>query len=99
MPIKKFRSIEEMDAARADLWCDQIGPALFRRIARLWERSSRLSPRKFPKGVIKYRNLEEAQADRERWQKEHVQRVQRERLENGTVQVIQAGRFGSLKSE
>jgi len=98
VPIKRFHSVEEMDAARADLWCDQAD-ALFRRIARLWERSSRISPRRFPKGVIKYRNLEEAQADRERWQKEHVQQVQRERLERGTMRVIQAGRFGSSNNK
>ncbi len=94
MPIKKFRSVEEMDAARRDLWFDQLDAAAFRRIARLWKRSAQISPRKFPKGIIKYRTLEEAQADRERWQKEHVQRVQKERLEAGKVRIVQAGSFG-----
>ncbi len=80
MPIKKFRSVEEMDGARRDLWCDKPDEACFRRIARLWKRSAQINPRKFPKGVIKYRTLEEAQADRERWQKEHIRRIQSERL-------------------
>ncbi len=91
MPVEKFRSVEEMDAARGDLWCDQPDAACFRRIARLWERSARISPRQFPKGVIKYRTLEEAQADRERWQTEHVRRVRQERLEEGTIRIVQYG--------
>lgn len=82
MPFKKFRSIEEMDeATRRELWCDQPDAACFRRIARLWERSARLSPRKFPKGVVKYRSLDEAQADRERWTTENVRRLRNEHCE------------------
>ncbi len=79
MPFKKFRSVEEMDEARRDLWCDQPDEACFKRIAQLWERSARLSPRKFPKGVVKYRNIEEAQADRERWISKNIRRLQEER--------------------
>lgn len=80
MPFKKFRSIEEMDeATRRELWCDRPDAACFRRIAQLWERSARLSPRKFPKGVVKYRSLEEAQADRERWATENIRRLQQSR--------------------
>jgi hypothetical protein len=81
-----------MDAAHRDLWCEQPDAACFRRIARLWERSGRLSPRRFPKGVIKYRSLEEAQADRERWQTEHVREVQHERQQEGKVRIVQPGR-------
>ncbi len=79
MPFKKFRSVEEMDNARRDLWCDQPDQACFKRIAHLWERSSRLSPRKFPKGVVKYRTIEEAQADRQRWIDENINRLREER--------------------
>lgn len=83
MPFKKFRSVEEMDAAaRRDLWCEQPDAACFERIGRLWERSARLSPRKFPKGVVKYRSLEEAEADRERLITEHVRRLREERARN-----------------
>lgn len=92
MPVKKFRSVEEMDAAQSDLWCDRPDASCFRRIARLWERSAKISPRRFPKGVIKYRTLEEAQADRERWQAEHIRRVSRERSDDGKARTVQEGR-------
>jgi len=45
----------------------------------LWDRSARLSPRKLPKGVVKYRSIEEADADRERLITEHVRRLREER--------------------
>ena len=80
MPFKKFRSVEEMDDARRDLWCDQPDQTCFKRIAELWERSARLCPRKFPKGVVKYRTIEAAQADRERWINKNIGRLREERL-------------------
>lgn len=88
MPIKKYRSVEERDADQGDLWCEP-GEACFRRIARLWKRSAQISPRTFPKGIIKYRSLEEAQADRERWSLEHVRRIQAERKAAGASRIVQ----------
>jgi hypothetical protein len=88
MPVRKFRSIEEMDDARHELWCEP-GEECFRRIARLWKRSARINPRKFPKGVFKYRSIEEAQADRERLLTEHVRRLEAERRRSGKLRVVQ----------
>lgn len=88
MPVKKYRSVEEMDADRPIFFCEP-GEDCYRRIAQLWRRSAQFSPRKFPPGVIKYRTLEEADADRERWAQEHVRRVQEERLAAGKVRVVQ----------
>ncbi len=89
MPIKKFRSIEEMDEARRELWCDKPDAAYFERVGKLWEASSRLNPRKFPRGVFKFRTIEEAQAHREKLLTEHVQRLWRERVENGEIKIVQ----------
>lgn len=88
MPIRKFRSIEEMDEAQRDFWCEP-GEECFRRIARLWKRSAQLHPRKFPKGVFKFRSIEEAQADRERLLTEHVRQLEEERRKSGRLRVIQ----------
>ena len=79
MPFEKFHSIEEMDKARRDLWCEKLDSQCFKRIARLWERSSRLSPRKYPRGIFKYRSIEEAQAHRELLITENVRRLRAER--------------------
>lgn len=88
MPIRKFRSVEEMDKAKSDLWCEP-GTECFRRIESLWKRSSLLSPRKFPQGVFKFRSLEEAQVDEERLLTEHVRQLQEKRHASGKIRVVQ----------
>lgn len=75
MPVQKFRNIEEMDAARSDLWCDKPDAAYYERLRQLWDRSSRLNPRKWPTGVFKFRSLEEAQAHRDQMLTEHIRRL------------------------
>ena len=61
MPIRKFRSIEEMDA---NTWRTPGDPALYRAIAFTWELARRTNPRLFPPGVHRYRTIEELnQAD------------------------------------
>lgn len=62
MRVQKFRSVEEMDRAPI-LVADRDGFARFlRHCARYWA----LAPRKYPRGVFRYRSVEEAQAARER---------------------------------
>jgi len=76
MPVKKFRSVEEMPPVD---WCETVDEECFRRIARLWARSSAFSARVYPRGVFKFRSLEEAQEARERVTQENVARLRRER--------------------
>ncbi len=90
MPVRKFRSIEEMDAASRDLWSDRLDEAYLERLRRLWRRSAHLSPRIFPKGVIKYRSLEEAQADRDRWLAEHIAHLRQEQETGGGWRLVQS---------
>lgn len=88
MPIKKYRSIEEMDRDRSDLWCEP-GPRGFRRMAELWKRSAQINPRKYPKGVFKFRSIEEAQADRQRLLIEHVRQLEADRRKAGKLKIVQ----------
>ena len=88
MPVRKFHSIEEMDAAQHELWCD-AGEECFRRIARLWKRSAQIFPRTFPKGVVKYRTLGEAQADRERVLSQQLRQKRFERLASGDLRAAE----------
>ena len=64
MPVQKFRTLEEAERA---LWTEPAGATLIERIRRVWHRSTILAGRSFPTGVRKYRTLEEAEADRQRW--------------------------------
>ena len=60
MPVQKFRSIEEM--ARAPVL---VRPEdTFERFVRHCARMLRLAPRRHPRGVFRFRTIEEAQAAR-----------------------------------
>jgi hypothetical protein len=64
MPIQRFRT---HDDARRALWCDSEDPELHRRIARLWATGVRLAPLRIPRGLRKFRSIEEANREREEW--------------------------------
>jgi hypothetical protein len=76
MPVQKFRSVEDMP--RVD-WCDPRAENFSRRVAALWARSSAFSARIYPRGVFKFRSIEEAQEARERVTQENIDRIRRER--------------------
>jgi len=62
MPIRKFRSVEEMEGT---VRYEPGSPELFRAIRALWEFSARTFPRRFPPGVYRHRSIEDAQRQRE----------------------------------
>lgn len=62
MPIQRFRSFDE---ARRALWVDRDSPELARRIRSLWAFASRLAPVQHPRGLWKFRTIEEANRHRE----------------------------------
>jgi hypothetical protein len=64
MPVQRFRTFDD---ARRALWCDRDDPSLHRRIARLWATGVRLAPLGIPRGVRKFRSIEEANREREQW--------------------------------
>lgn len=76
MPIKKYRSLDDM---RADLVRQPAGDDLVGRIDALWRRAWELAPRVYPRGVFKFRSIEEAQAHREQVTAENIERLRKER--------------------
>ena len=64
MPVRKFRSLQEMEDA---LWRQPGDPELSRAIASVWEFARRTCPRSFPRGVFKHRTIEDAERQREQW--------------------------------
>jgi hypothetical protein len=76
MPWVRYRTHEEAELA---LLHRERGPALWKRIAELWAFSARLSPPRYPAGVYRYRSIDDAQRDRERWSAEQAARVRASR--------------------
>ena len=64
MPVRKFRSVEEMDVPR---WRAPGDPDLMRAMAELWEIGRRTSMRSYPPGVHKHTSIEDMQRAQERW--------------------------------
>jgi len=62
VPVQRFRSIEEMNGAPI---LSGAGSA-FERFLRHCARYRAISPRNYPRGVFKFRGIEEAQAARAR---------------------------------
>ena len=54
MPVRKFRSVEEMNQP---LWRTPGDPALYRTIAALLATGARLRPPRFAPGVHRYRGI------------------------------------------
>ncbi len=67
MPVQKFRSLDE---ARDALWGDPRDPTYLRRVAWLWRFAEEVAPRRFPRGVHRYRSIEEANRAREGWEEQ-----------------------------
>ena len=80
MPIRKYRTLEEMN--REPRWLPTGDPSIPRKIRYLWRFSELLLQPVgtcAPRGVRKYRSIEEAAADRDRWEQERVDRIRFER--------------------
>lgn len=64
MTVQRFRSVAEMNTARVAVRDD--GDQSFERFLRHCARYWAISPRQYPRGVFRFRSVEEAQAARSR---------------------------------
>ena len=62
MPVEKFASGEEMNAAPIRALAGNSFDRFVRHCSRYWK----VFPRRYPRGVFKFRTIEEAQAARDR---------------------------------
>lgn len=58
MPVRKFRSSEEMNQP---VWREPGDPELYRTMHALWDLASRTSRKRFRPGVYRFRSIEEMQ--------------------------------------
>lgn len=67
MPVFKYRRVEDMPpppkAEPTDAW---------KRISDIWALSDRLSPRRYPHGVFRFRSIDEANRQRDEWTTERL---------------------------
>jgi hypothetical protein len=63
MPVQKFRSVEEMNLAPPP----ESRPSDFDRFLRHCARYWAIAPKTYPRGVVKFRTIEEAQQARDRY--------------------------------
>ena len=69
MPVERFRDPED---ARRALWVDPSDPSLAKRIRALWARTARLAPAMIPRGLRKFRRIEDANAERDAWTRARI---------------------------
>lgn len=65
--VQKFRSIEEMNKAPDPRSVDSDAASNFERFLRHCARWRAIAPKHYPRGVFKFRTLEEAQKAREKY--------------------------------
>ena len=66
MPIKKLRSVAEMEG---NTWREPGAPELFRAMKATWQFAQRTLQPRFPPGVYKHRSIEDAERQREEWER------------------------------
>jgi hypothetical protein len=71
MPVYKFRTLEEAERA---LWLPTCDPRLAKKLRGLWKTSWIMAGSYVPpRGVFKFRSIEEANAHREAWEQERFE--------------------------
>ena len=77
MPVYKFRSFQEAERA---LWLPTGDPRLAEKLRALWKAAwflgGRFTP---PRGVFKFRSIEEANRHREAWEKQRIETLRARR--------------------
>lgn len=71
MPVQKFKTFEEAERALMNFHPDE---AYYARVAELWDFANTLNPVSIPKGVFKFRTIEEANKHREELERAHIEK-------------------------
>jgi len=77
MPVFKYKTFEDAEKA---LWNLAPDERYFERIADLWEFANRINPISYPKGIFKFKTIEEANRHREEIEIAHAKSVRAARM-------------------
>ncbi len=80
MPICKYKSFEEADKVHWNLNPDEN---YYQRIAELWEFANKLSSIEYPKGIFKFKTIEEANQHRDNIEIAHAKQLRAKRNTTG----------------
>lgn len=80
MPVQRFKDLDEMRRAQRLSPTDPRLPAVIRMVWQLsWTMAGRFIP---PRGVFKFRTIEEANAHRKAWEQARVDLLRKARQDN-----------------
>ncbi len=71
MSVYKCTSFEEAEQAFGNFQPDK---AYFKRVAELWDFADKFSPIQYPRGIFKFKTIEEANAHREQIELDHARK-------------------------
>ena len=77
MPVYKFKTFEEAEDA---LWNFHPDERYFERVKELWNFADRLCPIRYPRGIFKFRTIEEANAHRDAVELAHAKELRKIRM-------------------
>jgi hypothetical protein len=80
MPVQRFR---DFDQARRALWAEPGDPRLPGRIRALWHRAARLAAPAIPRGLRKFRCIDEATQERDAWVERRIAMLRADRDRSG----------------
>ena len=72
MPIYKYKTFEEAERA---LWNFHPDEAYYEKVAELWEFANQLSPINYPRGIFKFKSIEEANKHREEFELDYAKNL------------------------
>ena len=75
MPVQKFKTFQEAERALVNFNPDK---AYFKRLEELWNFANKLNPIAYPRGVFKFRTIEEANKHRDEIELAHARKRQSE---------------------
>ncbi len=76
MSVFKYKTFEEAERA---LWNFKPDENYFKRVAELWDFANQLNPICYPRGIFKFKTIEEANRHREEIELAHAREIQEKR--------------------
>lgn len=78
MPVYKYKTFEEAERA---LWNFHPDAAYLKHVAALWAFANKINPIHYPRGIFKFKTIEEANGHREQVELEHAKHLRQSRTQ------------------